>query len=105
MIAIIDYGMGNLRSVQKAFETVGADARITQSSEEILNAEKVVLPGVGAIKPAMEKLESMGVIPSIKEFIKQGKPFLGICLGYQVLFESSNEGGDVKGLGIVLKAA
>ncbi len=101
MIAIIDYGMGNLRSVQKALEKIGAQTQITQKIENINAADKLVLPGVGAIKPAMEKLESLGLISAIHKFIASGKPFLGICLGYQLLFENSFEGGDVKGLGIL----
>lgn len=101
MIAIIDYGMGNLRSVQKALEKVGATAQITQNPDEIQNAGKVILPGVGAMQPAMEKLKSLGLIPAIKSAIKAGKPFLGICLGFQLLFESSTEGGQTQGLGIL----
>ncbi len=99
MIAIIDYGMGNLRSVQKALEKVGAEAQITQDSNVIANAQKVILPGVGAIQPAIEKLETIGLIPAIKGAIESNKPFLGICLGFQLLFETSSEGGSVKGLG------
>src|SRR3989338_916038 len=101
MIAIIDYGMGNLRSVQKAMERAGAQAKITQKAEDIAKAEKIILPGVGAMRPAMEKLAALGLIPAIKQAISAGKPFLGICLGLQLLFEKSNEGGDVKGLGIL----
>lgn len=101
MIAIIDYGMGNLRSVQKAFEKVGAEALITQTPEDIQKADKVVLPGVGAIQPAIEKLKPLGAVTAIQQAIDNGKPFLGICLGFQLLFESSNEGGNVKGLGIL----
>lgn len=101
MIAIIDYGMGNLRSVQKAIEKVGAEAHITQNKDEIKNADKLILPGVGAIKPAMEKLESLDLISAINDFVSSGRPFLGICLGYQLLFESSSEGGSVQGLGII----
>jgi len=101
MIAIIDYGMGNLRSVQKALEKVGADARVTQKTEDIRGADKIVLPGVGAMRPAMEKLDALGLIPAVKQAIGAGKPFLGICLGLQLLFEKSNEGGDVNGLGIL----
>src|SRR3989338_3081071 len=100
MIAIIDYGMGNLRSVQKAFEKIGAQAIITQSAADILSAEKIVLPGVGAMRPAMEKLRSLKLPVVIKTVIKKGKPFLGICLGMQLLFEEGKEGGTVKGLGI-----
>jgi len=101
MIAIVDYGMGNLRSVQKALEKVGADARVTQKTEDIRGADKIVLPGVGAMRPAMEKLDALGLIPAVKQAIGAGKPFLGICLGLQLLFEKSNEGGDVNGLGIL----
>lgn len=101
MITIIDYGMGNLRSVQKALEKVGAATKITQNPDEIQNANKVVLPGVGAMKPAMEKLKSLGLIPAIHSVINKGKPFLGICLGFQLLFESSTEGGQAEGLGIL----
>ena len=99
MIAIIDYGMGNLRSVQKALEKVGATARITQDTTVIRSADKVVLPGVGAMQPAMEQLAALGLIPAIKEAIASEKPFLGICLGFQLLFERSSEGGSTSGLG------
>lgn len=101
MIAIIDYGMGNLRSVQKAFEKVGAQAQITHSPTDILKADKVVLPGVGAMAPAMQKLEELSLIDSIRKTVKDGKPFLGICLGLQLLFEKSSEGGHVAGLRIL----
>jgi len=101
MIAIIDYGMGNLRSVQKALEKSGAQTLITQKTNDITNAQKVVLPGVGAMQPAMEKLQNLGLIDAIKEATESGKPFLGICLGLQLLFETSFEGGEVKGLGII----
>lgn len=100
MIAIIDYGMGNLRSVQKALEKTGAKAHITHDPHEIRVADQIVLPGVGAMAPARERLDSLGLIEVIKEVIAGGKPFLGICLGYQLLFELSSEGGDVKGMGI-----
>lgn len=101
MITIIDYGMGNLRSVQKAFEHVGATATITQKAGDILKADKVVLPGVGAMRPAMEKLGALDLLPVIRDVIKSGKPFLGICLGFQLLFETSSEGGQTQGLGIL----
>jgi glutamine amidotransferase len=101
MIAIVDYGMGNLRSVQKALEKVGADARITNKSLEIKRADKVVLPGVGAMAPAMDKLRQLGLTETIREVITAGKPFLGICLGMQLLFEKSAEGGNVEGLHIL----
>ncbi len=101
MIAIIDYGMGNLRSVQKAFEKVGTTAQITQSREEINNAQRIVLPGVGAMRPAMEKLRNLNLIDTIQKVVAAEKPFLGICLGFQLLFETSTEGGETKGLGIL----
>ncbi len=102
MIAIIDYGMGNLRSVQKALEKAGAkDARITQSIKDIESARHVVLPGVGAIAPAMEKLQALKMVEPIKDAVTMGKPFLGICLGFQLLFESSSEHGSTAGLGIL----
>lgn len=101
MIAIIDYGMGNLRSVQKALEKVGATATITQDSNVIQDADKVILPGVGAMQPAMEKLTELDLISVIQSVIKSKTPFLGICLGFQLLFESSTEGGNTEGLGIL----
>jgi len=101
MIAIIDYGMGNLRSVQKAFEKVGAQARITSTPADIIKADKVVLPGVGAMAPAMQKLHELGLTDVIRRTVKEGKPFLGICLGLQLLFDKSTEGGHVEGLKIL----
>ncbi len=101
MIAVIDYGMGNLRSVQKALESVGAKTVVTQSAKEIKQADKIVLPGVGAIEQAMQRLSSLNLVEVIKETIRQNKPFLGICLGLQLLFSESEEGGKVEGLGII----
>jgi len=101
MIAIIDYGMGNLRSVQKAFETVGAKAQVTCKAGDILSADKVVLPGVGAMGPAMQKLQELALTGPIGKVIQDGKPFLGICLGLQLLFERSSEGGFSEGLKIL----
>ncbi|MBF0384680.1 MAG: imidazole glycerol phosphate synthase subunit HisH [Candidatus Omnitrophica bacterium] len=101
MITIIDYGMGNLRSVQKALEHVGAKAKITQNHKDIDKAVKIVLPGVGAMQPAYDKLKSLYLIEPIKNFISKNKPFLGICLGLQLLFEESDEGQNTKGLGIL----
>ncbi|MEI7998572.1 MAG: imidazole glycerol phosphate synthase subunit HisH [Candidatus Omnitrophota bacterium] len=101
MIAIIDYGMGNLRSVQKALEKVGANAKITHSAADILSAKKVVLPGVGAMAPAMAKLQELCLVDIIRRVIREKKPFLGICLGLQLLFEKSSEGGYVEGLKII----
>ena len=100
MIAIIDYGMGNLRSVEKALHAVGAEAVITSDAEVIRRADKVILPGVGAFGDCMKNLERYGLIPVIKEAVGSGKPFLGICLGLQLLFESSEESPGIKGLGI-----
>lgn len=101
MIAVIDYGMGNLRSVQKALEKVGANAQITQNPQDVLSAQKVVLPGVGAMAPAMAKLQELNMVPAISESVSKGTPFLGICLGYQLLFDQSDEGGNSDGLGII----
>ncbi|MFA5088335.1 MAG: imidazole glycerol phosphate synthase subunit HisH [Candidatus Omnitrophota bacterium] len=102
MIAIIDYGMGNLRSVQKALEKSGAaNVKITQAREDLERAEKIILPGVGAMGPAMDKLRQLGLLKSITQSVKDGKPFLGICLGLQLLFERSCEGGTVTGLGML----
>ena len=101
MIAIIDYGMGNLRSVQKAFEAVGCDARVTRSRQTILDASHVVLPGVGAFGDCMANLEHFGLIEPVREVIAGGKPFLGICLGLQLLFSESEEFGVHRGLGVV----
>ncbi len=101
MIAIVDYGMGNLRSVKKAFEQLGFSPTVTRNSEEILNSNALVLPGVGAFGDCMQNLEDFGLVEPIKSFIKGGKPFLGICLGLQLLFEESEESPDVKGLGIL----
>ncbi|MDD5258670.1 MAG: imidazole glycerol phosphate synthase subunit HisH [bacterium] len=100
MIAIIDYGMGNLRSVAKALESLGATVKITASPDIIENASGVVLPGVGAMPDAMKALQKAKVISNIKKAIAEDKPFLGICLGLQLLFENSEEGGGCKGLGI-----
>ena len=101
MIAIIDYGMGNLRSVHKAFEAVGAQVQVTHTVADIIKADKVVLPGVGAMGPAMQKLQELGLDGPIRRVIKEGKPFLGICLGLQLLFEKSSEGGFSEGLRIL----
>ena len=100
MIAIIDYDAGNLKSVEKAFEYLGEETVITRDRETILNADRVVLPGVGAFGDAMEKLHSYGLVEVVKEAAASGKPFLGICLGLQLLFESSEESPGVEGLGI-----
>jgi len=101
VIAVIDYGMGNLRSVQKALEFVGAKVVVTHDPDLILNADSVVLPGVGSFKDCMSNLKELNLIDPIRNFIDGGKPFLGICLGLQVLFEESEEYGPVAGLGIL----
>ncbi len=100
-IAIIDYGMANLRSVQKAFEAVGVGAEIISRPEEIERAEKVVLPGVGAFKDAIATLWQKNLAEPIKGHIAKGKPFLGICLGLQLLFDVGYEDGEHAGLGVV----
>lgn len=101
MIAVIDYGMGNLRSVQKAFEAVGANALVTSRPDEILSASSVVLPGVGAFKDCMDNLRRLDLIDVVHKSIQSGKPFLGICLGLQLLFYQSQEFGQVPGLAIL----
>jgi glutamine amidotransferase len=100
MIAIIDYGMGNLRSVQRAFEHVGAEVVVTAHRETIESASAVVLPGVGAFGKAMSNLEEAGLTDVIRQVIDGGRPFLGICLGLQLLFEESDEMGQHRGLGV-----
>ncbi|ABQ28199.1 imidazole glycerol phosphate synthase subunit HisH [Geotalea uraniireducens] len=101
MIAIIDYGMGNLRSVQKGFEKVGFDAVVTADPTVVLEAEKVVLPGVGAFPDCMRNLEQGGFVEPLLKVIREGRPFLGICLGLQLLFTESEEFGIHKGLDII----
>jgi glutamine amidotransferase len=101
MIAIIDYGMGNLRSVQKGFEKVGFDAVVTADPKVVLEAERVVLPGVGAFRDCMRNLETGGFVEPILRVIREGRPFLGICLGLQLLFTESEEFGSHQGLGVI----
>ncbi|MBI3784856.1 MAG: imidazole glycerol phosphate synthase subunit HisH [Deltaproteobacteria bacterium] len=101
MIAIIDYGMGNLRSVQKGLERVGYSAVVTRDAAAIEGAAGVVLPGVGAFGACMENLQAYGLIDTVHRVIDRGTPFLGICLGMQLLFEESEEFGPVRGLGIL----
>ena len=101
MIAIIDYQMGNLRSVQKAFERGGHAAAVTGDPEVIAQASKLVLPGVGAFADAITELKHRGLVEPIKEAIDAGKPFLGICLGLQLLFDRSYEDGEHEGLGVI----
>lgn len=101
MIAVVDYGMGNLRSVQKALEKVGLDAVITSNPEDLDRADAVVVPGVGAFPDAIHNLERLGLKEKILENINKGKPYLGICLGLQILFEYGFEFGEHQGLGVV----
>lgn len=101
MIAIIDYDAGNIKSVENALRSIGEDVVITRSKAEILAADGVILPGVGAFGDAMEKLHSYDLVEVIKQVAGERKPFLGICLGLQLLFESSEESPGVKGLGIL----
>jgi len=101
MIAVIDYGMGNLRSVQKGFERVGHMAIVTSDPKVILGADRVVLPGVGAFADCMRNLESLGLAETVHRVIESGRPFMGICLGLQLLFEESEEFGLHKGLGVL----
>jgi glutamine amidotransferase len=101
MIAIVDYGMGNLRSVEKGLARSGAPTRVTADPAEIRAADGVVLPGVGAFGACMDNLASRGLTDTIRAVIEDGTPFLGICLGLQLLFEESEEFGPVRGLGIL----
>ena len=100
-ITIIDYGMGNLRSVQKAIEKVGSQAIITSDPSQIAKAERVILPGVGAFRDAINALHQQDLVGAINDAVNSGKPFLGICLGLQLLFELSYEDGEYEGLGII----
>ena len=101
MIQIIDYGMGNLRSVQKAFESLGHAAEICTDPARITSAERLVLPGVGAFRDAIHELNRLGFCDPIRAYVASGRPFLGICLGLQLLFDVSHEDGRFEGLGIV----
>ena len=101
MISIIDYDAGNIKSVEKAIQFLGEDVRITRDKNEILEADRVIMPGVGAFGLAMEKLRSYGLEDVIHQYVSTGKPFLGICLGLQLLFDESEESPGVKGLGLI----
>ncbi len=101
MIAIIDYDAGNIKSVEKAVQFLGSDCVVTRDKESILSAERVILPGVGAFGDAMGRLSEYGLIDTIKEVCARGIPFLGICLGLQLLFDSSEESPGIEGLGIL----
>lgn len=101
MIAIIDYDAGNLKSVEKAFISLGQEILVTRDSSEIIEAEKIVLPGVGSFGDAMNNLDHLGLIDTIKTVVHKGIPFLGICLGLHLLFEKSEEAPDVEGLSLL----
>lgn len=101
MIAVIDYGMGNLRSVQKAFESLGFDTRIASNTKDLKDASHIVLPGVGAFADAAKSLKASGMQDTMLSEIKKGKPFLGICLGMQLMFDRSFENGQYTGLSII----
>lgn len=101
MITIIDYGAGNIRSVANMLKELGEDYVVTNSAEEILNAEKIIFPGQGHFAQSMAALESSGMDEILKQVIAKGVPFLGICLGLQILFEKSEEAPNVAGLGII----
>lgn len=101
MIAIIDYDAGNIKSVEKALQALGAEVVLTRDADILLKADKVILPGVGAFGDAMEKIRSYGLEEVIHQIVKRGTPFLGICLGLQLMFEESDETPGVKGLGIL----
>jgi glutamine amidotransferase len=100
MIAIVDYGMGNLRSVQKALERTGREAVVTRDPAQIHSARGVVLPGVGAFSACMENLAKFGLIEPVRDVVRRKRPFLGICLGFQLLFSESEEFGRQQGLGL-----
>ena len=100
-VSIIDYGLGNLFSVKQACETVGLKALITSSPKDVLNSDMVILPGVGAYSIAMNNLEKAQLIPALKEFVATGKPFVGICLGMQLMLTESVEFGQHKGLNLI----
>ena len=101
MIALIDYDAGNMKSVEKALQLIGEDVIVTRKPEEILAADKVILPGVGCFGDAMENLHHFGLVPVIKQVAQNQTPFLGICLGLQLLFERSEESPGVEGLGLL----
>jgi glutamine amidotransferase len=101
MIALIDYGIGNLRSVEKALLAVGAEVRLTSDPQDLLSAEKIILPGVGAFGDGMRGLVSRGMVEALQDAWRQEKPLLGICLGMQLLFDGSEESPDTPGLGFL----
>jgi len=101
LITIIDYKAGNLTSVKLAFDAIGVESEITDSTEKILNADRVVFPGVGAAGAAMRTLNDLGLVSVIRDIVGKGTPFLGICLGTQIIFQSSEEDGGVDGVGLI----
>jgi imidazole glycerol-phosphate synthase subunit HisH len=101
LIAIVDYGVGNIRSVERALVQVGAEARLTADADELERADGIVLPGVGAFAPALAKLSEGGLGRTVVELARRGKPVLGVCLGYQLMFEESTEHGRHEGLGLL----
>ena len=101
MITIINYGTGNLFSVEKAFAALGAEVRVSSKHEDILSSDKIVLPGVGAFGDCMRQLNASGLIPAVKESVAKGIPLLGICVGLQILFEGSEESAGVEGLNLL----
>jgi len=101
MIVVIDYGMGNLRSVSKALESLGASVQVSSDPHDVERADQLILPGVGAFSAAMRELAARGLIEPLKGAIASGKPYLGICLGLQLLLEESDEGKDARGLGVL----
>ncbi len=101
MIAIIDYGLGNLRSVSKAFEKIGQKVEVTSSVETLQKAKALILPGVGAFSKGMENLQSLNILPTVSRLVAGGKPLLGICLGLQLFFNESSEHRSSRGLGFI----
>ncbi len=101
MLAIIDYGAGNLLSVKKALDYLGVESEITKDKEKIMSAGHIILPGVGSFGDAMNSMKTRGLVDTVKQAALSGKPFLGICLGLQLLFESSDESPGIKGLGVL----
>jgi glutamine amidotransferase len=101
MIALIDYGISNLRSVQKAFEHLDTEVTLVDTPDRLAQAERLILPGVGAFRAGMKGLRERGLIETIKQAVREGKPLIGICLGMQLLFESSDEMGETAGLGLL----
>ena len=100
-VVVVDYGMGNLRSVSKALESLGASVRVSSDAADVNQADKLILPGVGAFPAAMRELAARGLVEPVKAAIAKGTPYLGICLGLQLLLEQSDEGGGAAGLGIL----